>query len=126
MTTHVWLLDKSYSSVDDVEKCLRCGAIRTSEAEQEECRPKGKPHKVKACVAGEAVEATFNEPQPAPKPIPEEPQPIDPLELVAALRQLSTAVGRLCIDELTPDSSILVVQAHIEAVELLRKVDRTG
>lgn len=39
--THVWLLDVSYSSKDETEKCVRCGMTKTDDNAETECKP---PH----------------------------------------------------------------------------------
>jgi len=106
---HCWMLDKSYSSADDKERCLKCGLIRTEETEQAPCqsKPRLKAHR-----------------RPS-KPAQEEPPPIDPLEIIAALRQLSVTVGLIRLNELPPHTRTRVASAHSVAEELLRKLDRT-
>jgi len=108
---HCWMLDRSYSSTDDKERCLRCGATRSEATEQAPCEPKGRPR--------------LQAHQSPPKPAQEEPSPIDPLEIVAALRQLSLAVGLIRLSQLPPYTRSTVASAHSVAEKLLRKVDRT-
>jgi len=103
--SHCWMLDRSYSSVDDKERCLRCGAIRSKETEEAPCQSKGRQ--------------SPSEPSPEPKPA------VSRLELIAALRQLSTAVGLIRLGQLPSHSRSRVAAAHSEAEAVLRKLDRT-